>query len=102
MARQALAVATTQAPQFATVGSFLEEIRKRKRIDHRAFGLAVAQLDIRAPISNTTAFLIDAALGERVQHGTGGTPVDDALLIINTIRSATSCPAPTPADESRR
>lgn len=70
-----------------TVRKFLEQMLKSETISHRTADYVIVEFDDGARISAGAWFLLNLALNERIQHGTGGTPAEDALLIINTIRS---------------
>ncbi|MDO8513956.1 MAG: hypothetical protein Q7S50_00220 [bacterium] len=79
--------AAVDDPRRSTVRNFLEQALKAKKIRAKTADYVIGELNANAMISSGTFFLLMLALGERIQHGTGGTPADDALLIINTIKN---------------
>ncbi len=70
----------------ATVADLLDQLMSDKLIGDKTFAFATVELELRRSISPGVSVMLKMALHERLQHGTGGTPVDDALLIINTVR----------------
>ena len=79
--------ALTADTRIRTVRGFLEQALASKAISDKTADYVIVEFDDGARISARAFFLLNLALAERAQHGTGGTPADDALLIINTIRS---------------
>jgi hypothetical protein len=68
------------------VAGLLSRLRSAELINDKTFAFVTVELDLKTPVSEGTTVLLETALHERAQHGTGGTPADNALLVINTVR----------------